>query len=575
MVATAQQQQPSSRRFVPKDLDVADFDRIEPLYRDLLARATDTPEALEHWLLDASELHSVIDEYGARRYIDKSCHTDDKAVEAAYLHFIEHVEPKTKPLHFALQRKFMQSPARGALDPKRYGILQRNWSADVEIFRDENVPLQVEEAKLVNEYNKTTGAMTVFLKGAERTLQQASKLLEEPDRTTRQWAWETVVTRRYADRERIDGLFDQIVPLRDRIATNAGLPDFRGYVWKTYKRFDYTPADCLRFGDAIAAVCVPAVKELNRRRAADLRIERVRPWDLDVDPKNRPPLRPFAQEQIPLFLDKTKSVFHRLTPELADDFESLRTNGNLDLDSRKGKQPGGYQASLEESRQPFIFMNATGTHRDVVTMLHEAGHAFHYLASRDEPLVFLRGAPIEFCEVASMGMELLGGEHWDVFYDGADAARARRKHLEGIVRFFPWMAIIDGFQHWLYTHPRHARDERTAAWVALLDRFEGAEDWSGYEEARAAGWQRQLHLFGSPFYYVEYGIAQLGALQLWMKAKDDPRRALANYRAALALGGTRPLPDLFAAAGISFDFSEKTLRPLINAVREELASLPA
>jgi oligoendopeptidase F len=320
---------------------------------------------------------------------------------------------------------------------------------------------------------------------------------------------------------------------------------------------------------------VPVVAELDRQRREDLKLDELRPWDLSVDPKNRPPLRPFKEDETSAFIDKTRTIFERMSPELRDDFESLRSNKNLDLESRKGKQPGGYQMSLEESRQPFIFMNAAGLQRDVETLLHEGGHAFHFIAATVEPLVFLRSAPMEFCEVASMSMELLGSEHFDIFYtDGADAARAKRTLLEGIIRILPWIATIDSFQHWLYTQPGHTRGERTEQWLHLLDRFSSKVDWRGYEDVRASSWQRQLHLFHAPFYYIEYGIAQLGALQLWMKSKEDPRRALANYRNALKLGGTRPLPELFKAAGIQFDFSEKTLRPLMDAVQEDLEQLP-
>jgi oligoendopeptidase F len=341
------------------------------------------------------------------------------------------------------------------------------------------------------------------------------------------------------------------------------------------KRFDYTPEQCLAFADAIADTCVPLAKRLDAQRRTDLGIDRIRPWDSAVDPKNRPPLEPFKEDQTRLFVDKTRQIFARLSPELGSEFESLRTNKNLDLESRKGKQPGGYQCSLEESKQPFIFMNAAGLQRDVETLLHEGGHAFHFLAAAaTEPLVFLRSAPMEFCEVASMSMELLGSEHFDVFYNETDTARARRTMIEGIIRFFPWMATIDVFQHWLYTNPGHTREQRTREWLEIVERFGGDTDWSGYEMIRESLWQRQLHLFHVPFYYVEYGIAQIGALQLWLKAREDPRRALANYRAALRLGGTRPLPELFNAAGIRFDFSAQTLRPLMNALGEELERLP-
>lgn len=582
MVASAAPAQgtktPPSRTFVPLDFDGSDFSKIEPLYKALLGRAVDTPDQLDKWLRDLSELSAAIDEYGSRRYIDKSCHTDDPAIEKAYLHFVENVEPQIKPLHFALQRKYMRSSARPALQARgtRYVILDRKWAADVELFRDENVPLETEATKLVNEYDKTMGAMIVSFRGQDYTLQQLARFIEEPDRKTRQEAWEASTSRRLQDREKVEAVFEKLLPLREKIARNAGMSDYRAFVWKANKRFDYTPEDCLRFSDAIAQTCVPVVAELDKRRQKDLGVETLRPWDLSVDPKNRPPLRPFKETETDPFIDKTKAIFQRLSPELAEDFETLRARRNLDLQSRKGKQPGGYQCSLEESREPFVFMNAAGLQRDVETLLHEGGHAFHCLAAREEPLVFLRSAPMEFCEVASMAMEALGCEHFDVFYaDPAEAARAKRSYLEGVIRFFPWMAIIDSFQHWIYTRPGHTRDQRTAEWLRLVDRFYSRLDWTGHEAARESLWQRQLHLFHHPFYYVEYGIAQLGALQLWMKARQDPRQAIANYRAALALGGTKPLPELFAAAGIAFDFSEKTLRPLMNALGEELSRLPS
>jgi oligoendopeptidase F len=565
---------PPKRSFVPHDLDVADWSQIDPLGRQLLDRAIDSPGELERWLLDASELVSVIDEYGSRRYIDKSCHTDDKQIEQRFLHFVEQIEPKFKTLMFELQKKYLAQPHRAKLTDRRYQMLARHWQAEVEIFRDENVPLETQVTKLVNEYDKICGAMIVNFRGKDYTMQQMSRFLEEPDRDTRKQAWETSAQRRLADREKVEQLFESILPLRQTIARNAGFNDYRAYTWKALKRFDYTPDDCIRFADTIEKTCVPLMRQLDEERARDLRLDALRPWDLSVDPKNRPPLRPFPESDIDGFISKTKSIFERLSPQLADDFDSLRRRNNLDLGSRKGKQPGGYQSTLEECREPFIFMNAAGVQRDVETLLHEGGHAFHSIAARGEPLVFLRHGPMEFNEVASMSMELFGVDHLDVFYDDADAARAKRVHFEGIIRILPWIATIDMFQHWIYTHPGHSRDQRAKHWVSLMDRFGSRVDWSGWEHAREAWWQRQLHLFHVPFYYVEYGIAQLGALQLWRNAKRDLRGALESYRAALQLGGTRPLPELFDAAGIKFDFSERTLRPLMDEIGEELKGLP-
>ncbi|HEY7089352.1 MAG TPA: M3 family oligoendopeptidase [Tepidisphaeraceae bacterium] len=562
------------RHFVPQKLDPAEWSQIEPVCRALLDRDIKSTTDLEKWLLDVSELNSVLDEYSNRRYIDKSCHTDDPAIERAFLHYVENIEPKFKPLFFQMQKKFLESPHVNGLKGPRYEVLIRQWRAEVEIFRDENVPLETEQTKLVNEYDKIFGAIVIEFRGTQYTPQQLARFVEEPDRKTREEAWTLDTRRHLQDREAIEQIFEKLLPLRHQIAQNAGTSDYRAYMWKSLKRFDYTPEDCKKFADAIAETVVPLVDELNRERAADLGLQKLRPWDLAVDPKSRPPLRPFADSDIDGFVAKTHSIFQRLSPQLADEFDLLRKHNNLDLDSRKGKQPGGYQASLHEIREPFIFMNAAGTQRDVDTLLHEGGHAFHLLAARDEPLVFLRHAPMEFSEVASMAMELLGADHLDVFYNEAEHARAKRVHLEGIIRFLPYMATIDQFQHWLYTHPGHTREQRTKQWLSLVDRFGPKIDWSGFEETRASSWWRKLHLFHVPFYYVEYGIAQLGALQVWMKSRKDPRSALSNYRAGLKLGGTRPLPELFAAAGINFDFSQKTLRPLMSAVRDELAELP-
>jgi oligoendopeptidase F len=318
-------------------------------------------------------------------------------------------------------------------------------------------------------------------------------------------------------------------------------------------------------------LCVPLARELQKRRQRLLSVDTLRPWDLAVDVKNRPPLKPFADATA--LVEKCQTIFQKLDSKLGKEYGLLRQHRLLDLDSRKGKAPGGYQCSLEETRLPFIFMNAVGLHRDVITMLHEAGHAFHALAVRDEPLIQYRSAPMEFCEVASMSMELLAAPHLKEFYSEEDAARANRSHLEGIIGILPWIATIDAFQHWVYTHPGHRREDRRAQWLALHERFGGIEDYSGYEEARAYMWHRQLHLFTGPFYYIEYGIAQLGALQLWLQAKKSSKQAISNYRKALSLGGSRPLPELFKAAKLKFDFGPKTVKPLAKALEQELKEL--
>ena len=570
---------PTASSFVPAGLDPADWAQLEPLYQQLLDRPLEQPSDIERWLLDLSALSAAVSEHASRKNIAYACHTDDAQIEQEFLHYVEHIAPKLKPMFFKLQQHYLDSPALNDLSGDRYDMLNREWRADVEIFRDENVPLQTQVTKLVSEYDKVIGAMIVDFRGQSYTLQQLARFLEEPDRDTRQEAWELSANRRLEDRERIDQQFDQMRSLREQIASNAGFDNFRSYTWKARARFDYTPQDCLDFADAIAEVVVPAVEKLDQQRRQALGVDRLRPWDLAVDVHGRPPLRPFNADEPDELVEGCRRIFARISPALADDFATLQPGRNLDLESRKGKRAGGFQSSLEQCGEPFIFMNAAGLQRDVETMLHEGGHAFHFMwACRREPLVFLRHAPLEFCEVASMSMEAMAADQLDIFYpdDPAGADRARRALFEGIVRFFPWMAIIDSFQHWIYTHPGHSQPERQDAWLGLLDRFQGdTVDWTGYEQQRASMWHRQLHLFHQPFYYIEYGIAQLGALQLWLNYRQDREQALARYRQALELGGTRPLPELFEAAGLKFEFTRDTLEPLIQALVDELEVLPA
>jgi oligoendopeptidase F len=563
----------STRRFVPNEADLGDWTQVAPLFDQLEARAPQcrTLADLERWILDGGELEAALDEEVSKRYIAMTCHTDNAEAEKAYLHFVELIEPQIKPRQFALEQIYLAHPLRGQLPESRYGVFDRSAKVHVELFRPENVPLETEEAKLGQQYQKLSGSLTVQFRGEEKTLVQMGRYLEEPDRSVRQEAWELVANRRLQEAENFEAIFDQLLKLREQIARQAGFPNYLEYAFRERERFDYTPHDCLQFHEAIEKEVMPALRDLQSERRQRLELPALRPWDLAVDPLNRPPLRPF--EEVGKMVAGTQQIFDRLDKDLARGFQTMQELRLLDLANRKGKAPGGYQSTLAESRLPFIFMNAVGLQRDVETMLHEAGHAFHALATRSEDLFAYRSAPIEFCEVASMSMELLGNEFLEMFYAPAEANRARRRHLEGIIEIFPWIATVDAFQHWIYSHPEHTRAERRAAWLSLMDRFGGAIDWTGHEKVRANLWHRQLHIFLHPFYYVEYGIAQLGALQVWANSKRDKAQALRDYQKGLALGGSRPLPELFEAAGCRFDFSVQTVRPLMEQVRGELAKL--
>lgn len=556
------------RKFVPANSDLGDWAQIEPLFNQLEGCPIKTPEALERWLLDQSELSAAIAEEGAVRYIRMTCQTDDPERERAYLHFIENIEPKVKQAFNRLDKKYVESPARKKLPEERYFVLDRRIENRVALFRDENVPLETEATKLAQRYQKLCGAMTVEFQGREQTLQQMAKYLEETDRKLRQQAWELIVKRRLQDREELDQIYDELLSLRQQIARNAGFENFRDYAFRWWERFDYTPEDCFRFHQAVETQVVPLMRELQGQRRRQIELDVLRPWDLAVDPQGRPPLRPF--EKANKLIEGCAAIFGRVDGELSEQFRRMAALNLLDLESRKGKAPGGYQQNLHERRLPFIFMNAVGRDGDVRTLLHEAGHAFHAFAIRHEPLYAYRDVPLEFCEVASMSMDLLGGEHLSAFYSPEEATRSKREHLEGIVSLLPWIATIDAFQHWIYTHPGHSRKEREEYWLKLRQRFGGIESWEGYEPALRAAWQRQLHLYEVPFYYIEYGIAQLGALGVWHHSKKDPGGAIEAYKRALALGGSRPLPELFKAAGLPFNFGPESIAHVVESLRAEL-----
>jgi oligoendopeptidase F len=561
------------RTFVPQDTDLGDWPQVAPLFDQLETRAAQAANSgeLERWLLDWSELSAALDEEASRRYIAMTCHTDNADAEKAYLHFVEHVEPQLKPRQFALEKIYVAHPHQKDLPAARFEVFDRDVKNHVALFRPENVALETEDAKLCQQYQKLIGAQTVNFRGEEKTLIQMGRYLEEPDRALRQEAWELVAKRRLQDVDKCEEIFDELVKLRAQIAKNAGFENYRDFMFRKMGRFDYTPDDCEKFHDAIEKEIVPAVRAIHDERKRQLQLEKLRPWDLAVDPQNRAPLKPFAE--VGEMVSRTQNIFNQLDAELAGGFQQLQVLKLLDLDNRKGKAPGGYQSTLNEARVPFIFMNAIGLQRDVETLLHEAGHAFHAQATRDEDLYAYRGAPIEFCEVASMAMELLGNEFLEEFYPVAEANRARKTHLEGIIGFFPWMAVVDAFQHWIHTHAGHTRAERKAAYLQLMDRFGGDVDFSGYEEVRAHSWHRQLHIFLHPFYYVEYGIAQLGALQVWANSRQDKAKALNDYKKSLALGGSRPLPELFSSAGCKLQFDVATIKPLIQLASTELKKL--
>lgn len=579
---------------VPDRFDGASWAAIEPLVNALLSRPVGSREALERWVLDRSDLDAACAEARAELYIATSCDTENKEAEAAFARYLDQVAPRLQKAEFDLDRRLVDLAAEFPLDEQRYGVMLRAKRTQVEIFRDENVPLQTELARLSQQFGKIAGAMTVFFEGRERTLPQMKEFDLSTDRALRERAWRAVAERRLRDRDALDELYDRMIALRDTVARNAGFAtdaDSGAYVKYTFRekgRFDYTPADCRAFWSAVERHVVPFVRRRSEARRRALGVDVLRPWDLAVDEHGRDRLRPFdgGAQLVARSLATVRALDPRLEAMLARMTAGAavadpapgtpcRTE-YLDLDSRRGKRPGGYQYMRDRTRRPFIFMNAAGLHDDAMTMLHEAGHAFHSMLCEREPLLDYRHSPIEFAEVASMSMEHLSMPHWGApgaFYTSeADLRRARAEHLEDSVTLLAWIATIDAFQHWVYAHPGHSRAQRRDHWLELDARFGRGVSWEGLDEARGWHWQKQSHLFSHPMYYIEYGIAQLGALQLWLTSKTAGEKAAVDaYIRALSLGGSRPLPDLFAAAGLRFDFGDATVGRVVEAVEREIA----
>lgn len=559
--------------FVPADLDASDWTALEPLYQALLDRELKCRNCLAKLILDRSDLDAATSEAGANLYIATTRRTDDEEVEKAFQAFVKDVEPNLKKISAGLDRKIAESEHADSLDQDRYGILLRALRTDIDLYREENIAIETEITLLDQKYNQICGAMTVDFEGREQTMPEMGQYLQSTSRGRRETAWRAIADRRLKDRDTIDDLFEQLLERREQLAKNTGFDNFRDYQHRRMHRYDYTPQDCFRFHEAVETHCVPLLRASSEIRRKALSAGKLRPWDTAVDIKGREPLRPFSGADE--LVDGTSRLYHRMDDRLATMFDELREGDCLDLETRKGKAPGGYQYQREFSRKPFIFMNAAGLHRDLVTMVHEAGHAFHSMSCREEPILAYRSAPMEFCEVASMAQELLVFPYLDAFYPEAEEAdRARRNQLEDLSRTLCWIATIDAFQQWIYTNPGHDRDARTAKWLELHERFGEPISWKGLEAQHASLWHRQLHIFGVPFYYIEYGIAQLGALQVWANSLEGEGDAIKHYLSALALGGSKSLPELFETAGAKFDLGPDTVGPLMNQVEAALEALP-
>jgi oligoendopeptidase F len=558
------------RTFLPENFEVKDWDSLKPYFEELLEREIRSAGELETWLHNLSELEAVVTEDACWRQIRMTCDTDNKEYEEAFNYFYTEIQPKIQPIADKLNRKLVESPYCRQLDKDKYFTYIRSVKNSIELFREENVPLFAELSVQQQQYGVITGKMTVNVNGQELTLQQAAKYLENPDRKLREEVYHKINSRRLQDKDALNELFTSLVAKRKKVAENAGFPNFRDYKFREMGRFDYTPEDCYEYHEAVKLHILPLEKQILEYKRQKLGLDKLRPWDVAAEPEGVEPLTPFKTGNG--LLEKTIACFDKLNPYFGDCLRKMRELNRLDLESRKGKAPGGYNCPLPETGAPFIFMNAAGQSADVTTMLHEGGHAIHSFLTHHLELNAFKDYPTEMAEVASMAMELMSMEYWDIFYpDPEDLKRAKYQQLERVITIFSWIATIDKFQHWVYLHPNHSLEEREAKWMEILDEFStGMIDHNGLEEYRKYSWQKQLHLYEVPFYYIEYGIAQLGAIGLWKQYIENPGKALDNYMKALSLGGMKTLPELYEAAGLKFSFSPAYISELTDFVKSRM-----
>lgn len=558
------------RHFLPKDFTVTTWDALEPYLKELVERPLASKQELEQWLADISELEAVISEDACWRQVRMTCDTENATLRDAFNFFYTDIQPHIQPYSDLINKKLVNCSYTSELDHDKYFTYLRSVKKNIDLFREENIPIFSELSVMQQQYGSIAGKMTIEVDGKEYTLQQASKFLESHDRSLRESVYRKINERRLQDKDTLNDLFTQLIHKRHQVALNAGFANYRDYIFVDKGRFDYTKEDCFDFHEGVKKYVLPLVNIINAKKKKKLQLDTLRPWDTEAEPEGVEPLRPFKDGNE--LLEKSISCFNRLRPFFAGCLQKMNELKHLDLDSRKGKAPGGYNMPLAESGAPFIFMNAAGQMHDVTTMVHEGGHAIHSFLSHPLELSSFKEYPIEMAEVASMSMELFSMDYWDSFFSNPDdLLRAKEHQLERVISVMPWIATIDKFQHWIYENPVHSVEERTTKWMEILNEFSSEEiDFNGLEKFRASAWQRQLHLFEVPFYYIEYGIAQLGSIGMWKQFKENKENALDNYMKALSLGGTKTLPELYKTAGLQFNFSPSYIKELMEFVHTEM-----
>ncbi len=561
------------RNFIKTDFKIKTKNDIIFYLDDLKNRVINSKEELLKWWKDKSETEAFLEEDLAWRYIKTTCDTDNKVLSDAFNFFVSEIQPVVSEYSDSFDKKLIGSKFLDDEIKEKFQIPLKKVKRSIELFRKENIPIFSEIQKMEREFGEISGAMTIQYKSEELTLQKAANYLKDTDQNVRKEVFELIHERRNKDADKFDNLLSQLIEKRHLLAVNAGFDNYRDYMHAALQRFDYQIDDCIKFHNSIKSDVLPVVNQIDSERRAKLGYDILLPYDTSVDVDMKPPLKPFINGNE--LIEKSIQVFTKIRPSYGNYLQIMRDNNFLDLDSRKGKAPGGYNYPLYESNIPFIFMNATGNQRDLETMMHEGGHAVHSFLSSDLELVDFKSLPSEVAELASMSMELISSDFWDVFYQNPDdLKRAKRSHLEGVISVLPWVATIDKFQHQLYLNPQHLKDERKLIWNRIAKEFgSNVVEWSGYEKYFDTLWQRQMHIFEVPFYYIEYGMAQLGAIAIWRNYKENPSKALDMFENALKSGYSKPIPEIYKTAGIEFNFEKAYISELMKFVINELDRL--
>ena len=559
-----------ARIFIAEDLVINSWDDIKGYFDELLADKFDSLEDYQDWLRKNSELEAVLEEDMAWRYIKMTIDTTNEEAANSFNLYVKEINPKISEKGNELNKKLVDSVYKDQLTAEADIIYLKKIQTSIDLFCEENIPLQSQTQLLGQEYSGIIGAQLITYGGEEITSQQAAKYLKDPNREVRKEVYDLLVERKDKDNEKLEGIFDELVKIRTEISKNAGFDNYRDYKFKAMNRFDYSAQDCLDFHQSIEEHIVPIYKKIQEEKLAKFGYDKFRPYDTSADPEGKSPLQPFNGGAE--LLEKTITVFDQVDPYFSDCLGTMKEMGHLDLESKKGKAPGGYNYPLYEIGIPFIFMNAAGSARDVITMVHEGGHAVHSFLTKDLELTAYKSFPSEVAELASMSMELLSMKYWEVYYEKEDELkRAKREHLESILMVLPWVATIDAFQHWIYENPNHNREERKEQWLSLGERFgTGLMDWTDYENSRDFAWHKQLHLFEVPFYYIEYGFSQLGALGVWKNSLSNETKAIKDYKAGLSLGYTKDIKNIYKTAGVQFDFSGPNIKELSSMIVNQL-----